>query len=96
MAVQPVDIADDHARFIRESIDAGRYGDASEVIRAGLQLLELEARQEAEKLTALQRLTAESFAQLDRGEYEVVNPGDIDDFIERADARARARLAARR
>ncbi len=40
MPTQNVNLADHHANFIRSSVDSGRYRNASEVVRAGLRLLE--------------------------------------------------------
>ena len=51
--------------FVERSIRAGRFANASEVVRAGLHLLE----QEEERLAALRRAAAEGFGALDRGEH---------------------------
>jgi antitoxin ParD1/3/4 len=40
MPSENVSLTEQQARFIRESVEAGRYQDASEVVRAGLRLLQ--------------------------------------------------------
>ena len=51
--------------FIAAQVDSGEYGNASEVVRAGLRLLE----QEKLELAALRRAVAEGDAAYARGEY---------------------------
>ena len=83
-------LSERQARFIRRSVDRGRFRNASEVIRAGLRLLEEQEQQEKFKLQALRRIAKEAFDQIDRGEFESVDPGSLDEFIAKVDARARA------
>jgi antitoxin ParD1/3/4 len=52
--------------FIAAQLDAGEYGNASEVVRAGLRLLE----QEKLKLEALRRSIDEGDAAYARGEFK--------------------------
>lgn len=61
-----VSLGDHFASFVDDSVRSGRYGSASEVIRAGLRLLEAEET----RLTALR-------AALDDGENSGT-PVDID------------------
>lgn len=58
-------------KFIKEQVTQGRYGSTSEVIRAGLRLLE----DHNTKLTALRNAIKEG---IDSGPAE---PFDIDDFL---------------
>lgn len=64
--------------FVRERVDAGRYRSASEVVRAGLRLL-----QDREKLreVKLEELRAAVQKGLDSGPTE---EWDKDEFLERA------------
>ncbi|MET0547500.1 MAG: type II toxin-antitoxin system ParD family antitoxin [Caulobacterales bacterium] len=71
--------------FIRREVESGRYASASEVVRAALR--ELEERQK--KIEALRAHLAEGVAQADRGEF--VEPFTVDELIERAEARLKAR-----
>jgi antitoxin ParD1/3/4 len=66
-----VSLGDHFADFIEEQIASGRFSSASEVIRAGLRLLQ----QEETKLEALRQALQEG---LDSGEAE---PFDFDEFL---------------
>ena len=54
MPTRNVNLTDHFDRFVAGQIDSGRYKNASEVMRAGLRLLECQHEQESEKLVALQ------------------------------------------
>lgn len=66
-------IGEHFQRFTREQVASGRFGSTSEVIRAGLRLLEAEEQ----KLEALRAAIQEG---LDSG---VARPFDFDAFMER-------------
>lgn len=73
-------LGDHFADFVEEQIASGRYGSASEVIRAGLRLLEdNEAR-----LSALRAALAEG------EESGPAEPFDFDAFLERKNGRQKA------
>ena len=48
--------------FIRQQVDSGRFNNASEVVRAGLRLLEDQEAQQAAKLNALREAIAAGLA----------------------------------
>jgi antitoxin ParD1/3/4 len=89
MPNENVSLSEQQARFIRQRVDEGRFGNASEVVGAALQLLERQERQEELKLEILRRLAKESFEEFDRGEYITVEADGIDQFVEELAARAR-------
>ena len=68
MPTRKVKLTDHYDEFVENLIDSGRFKNASEVMRAGLRLLEQETREDEEKLSALRRLASEAFASLDRGD----------------------------
>lgn len=70
-------IGDRYEGFIEAQVSSGRFNNASEVVRAGLRLLE---DQEA-RLAELRELIAEGDAQLERGEGIVVD--SIEDYSRR-------------
>ena len=63
MPSKNVNFSDRHERFIRQSVKGGQYRNASEVVRAGLRLLEEHRKQDRLKLTVLQRLAVDAFSQ---------------------------------
>ncbi len=65
--------------FIRNEVATGRYGSASEVIRAGLRVLE----ERRSKLEALRAHLAEGAEQARRGEFEDYSIEDIIAEIDR-------------
>jgi antitoxin ParD1/3/4 len=73
-----INLGDHFNDFIGTQVEHGRYGSASEVVRAGLRLLE---NQEA-KLHALRAKLQASEAQADRGEFADYN---VDQLIEELD-----------
>ena len=89
MRVETVQLGDQESRFVQQGIDTGRYKDAGQMISAGLRLLEIQQRQESEKLKVLGQLARESFSQIDRGECAIVESDKIDVFMDSVDAISR-------
>jgi antitoxin ParD1/3/4 len=54
--------------FVEAGIKSGRYGNASEVVREGLRLLERRQQEDQARLESLRSAAKEGFGQLDRGE----------------------------
>ena len=71
-------LTDHFSDFIETKIAEGRYGSASDVVRAGLRLLE----EEEAKLVALREA-------LIKGEMSPATPFDFDEFIRRKKTRKR-------
>lgn len=67
-------------RFIADQIASGEYGNVSEVVRAGLRLLE----QEQLRLKALRQAIAQGDADFAAGRSRSYQPGDL--FNEMKDA----------
>ncbi len=59
--------------FIADQVDAGEYGNASEVVRAGLRLLE----QEHLKLATLRKDIAKGDADVKHGRAKAYQPGQV-------------------
>jgi antitoxin ParD1/3/4 len=63
------------AKFIERRVTSGRYHTASEVVREGLRLLELQERDRDEAFKSLKAKLADSAAQAERG--ELVDPDRV-------------------
>jgi len=68
MPTRNINLTEHYDRFVGELVGAGRYKNASEVLRAGLRLLEQQTQTEVEKLTLLKKLAADGFRSLDQGQ----------------------------
>jgi antitoxin ParD1/3/4 len=93
MPTRNVNLTNHYDQFVEDQVSSGRYQNASEVMRAGLRLLEHRTREDEEKLTVLRGLAAEAFDELDRGEAIVIEgEGALADFIGRIGKRAAQRV----
>lgn len=85
MASTSMTLGEHWEKFIRSEVESGRYGSATEVVRAALRELEDRGR----RLEALRAHLGEGLAQADRGEF--VRDFSIDDVVDRAKARAKTK-----
>jgi len=67
MPTRNVNLTDHYDEFVEKLVTSGRFKNASEVMRAGLHLLEQQTREDKEKLALLRSLAAEGFSELDQG-----------------------------
>lgn len=65
-------------KFVQDRVTSGRYQTASEVVREGLRLLELQERDRDEAYKALKGKLRRAAAQAERGEL-----ADGEEFIDR-------------
>jgi len=93
MPTQNVNLSDRHAKFIRRSIADGGYRNASEVVRAGLRILEQQEQEDKLKIRTLRKLSREAFAQVDAGKYIEIEPDQIDAFLDEAVTRVKAQAS---
>ena len=68
MPTRNINLTDRYDQFVEEQVEAGKYKNASEVLRAGLRLLEQQSQTEEQKLTLLKKLAADGFEALDQGQ----------------------------
>ena len=81
MATRNVVLPDPLEQDINELVETGRYQNRSEVIRAGLRLLQQEAQNSA-KLEALRNATSSGLMQLERGEYDEITSDDLAQYLD--------------
>ena len=67
MPTRNINLTDHFDRFVADQVRTGRYKNASEVLRAGLHLLEQQSREGLEKLALLRTLAQEGFVTSTRG-----------------------------
>ena len=82
MATHNVVVPNPLEQSIDDLVKTGRYQNFSEVVRAGLRLLLEQEAAEAAKLEALRNATSIGLMQLDRGEFEEVDPSQLEDYLE--------------
>src|ERR1700674_5479024 len=67
MPTRNINLTNQLDRFVEKRISSGRYGNASEVVREGLRLLEERERETKAKLEWLRGAVQEGLNDLDRG-----------------------------
>jgi antitoxin ParD1/3/4 len=96
MPTRNVNLTEHFDQFVEDEIAEGRYKNASEVMRAGLRLLEQQTRADEAKLAALRKLAAEAFEELDRGNaISLEDDEQLVAFVSQAGERARRRSEGR-
>jgi antitoxin ParD1/3/4 len=94
MPTRNVNLTQHYDRFIEEQIASGRFKNASEVVRAGLRLLERQEAEDAEKLAALRALASQAFDELDRGQgVELRRSTDLEKHIAKLGRTAAKRVS---
>lgn len=89
MPTRNINLTEHFDQFVEGQVDAGRYKNASEVLRAGLRLLEQQTQTEAEQLTLLQKLAVDGFRSLDQGQgLSIADEGSLRKAISRVGRRA--------
>lgn len=76
MVTRNVELTNHFDRFIDDQVASGRYENASEVLRAGLRLLEHQTSEEQVKLATLRSLAAKAFDELDQGRAVAIDGRD--------------------
>jgi len=79
MPTRNVNLTDALDQFVASTIKAGRYENASEVVRAGLRALQ---DREQDYIASMRAEAAAGFAELDRGEGIRGTPDEIMDLID--------------
>lgn len=77
MPTRNINLTEHYADFVEKQVKAGHFQNASEVLRAGLRLLEQQTRAETEKLKVLRKLAQEGFASLDQGQGLVISSENV-------------------
>ena len=79
MPTRNISLSDQFETFIASSIEEGRYGNASEVVREGLRLLQQREAEDKAKIEWLRSAVQEGVDAMERGDYIVLDTDqDID------------------
>ena len=75
MPTRNINLTNQLDRFVEKRVASGRYGNASEVVREGLRLLEERERETKAKLEWLRRAAQEGLDDLDQGRAVELDTG---------------------
>jgi antitoxin ParD1/3/4 len=96
MPTRNVNLTEYYDQFVEGLVSSGRYSNASEVMRAGLRLLENEGREKEEKLAVLRALAKEGFDDLDAGRATILDgPEQLAAHLDELEQRAAEQVARR-
>lgn len=68
MPTKNINLTEHYADFVDQLVASGRFKNASEVLRAGLRLLEQLTEEDQQKLALLRNLASEGFEQINQGQ----------------------------
>jgi antitoxin ParD1/3/4 len=95
MPTRNINLTDHYDNFVHNLVASGRFKNASEVMRAGLHMLEQQSREDEEKLILLRRLATDAFDSLDRGEgFEFHDEESLGEYIAQIGRRVGERIEA--
>ncbi len=96
MPTRNINLTDHLDRFIETEVGSGRYGNASEVVREGLRLMELRKREEQAKLKWLRGAVKQGLDEIERGEgISFASLDELDQELNRIGEEASAAVAAK-
>ena len=81
MPTRNISLTDQLDRFVETSVSAGRYQNASEVVRYGLRLLQQRHQEDMLKLRRLRKAIREGEDALARGEYRDLDVDELPEFL---------------
>lgn len=81
MATRNVVLTPHQHQLVESLVATGRYQNASEVLRAGLRLLERQEAEDVARVSALRAAADAGWTDLDEGRYRDVEPAELESFI---------------
>lgn len=76
MPTRNIVLTNHQARFVEQAVAAGRYQNASEVLREGLRLVERRESEDQMRLTALREAARMGIADIDAGAFRSFDSAD--------------------
>jgi antitoxin ParD1/3/4 len=84
MPTRNINLTEHFDKFIHKEVESGKFGNASEVVREGLRMMERRNQEDRARLDWLRGAVQEGISQIDRGEaMEFSSVGDLDRYIDR-------------
>ena len=97
MPTRNINLTDHLDRLIESGVSSGRYGNACEVVREGLRLLEQRQQEDQAKLKSLRRAAREGFEQIHRGDgIEFRSLEELEEHIDQLGREVSAELSSGR
>jgi antitoxin ParD1/3/4 len=97
MPTRNVNLTKHFDQFIEKGITSGRFGNASEVVREALRLLEQRQQEDKARLAWLKREARKGFNEREAGNYTELNScRDIKNFVDQIWNELTAEIAAQR
>ncbi len=94
MPTRNINLTEHFDPFVEHQVSSGRYGNASEIVREGLRLLEEQEQEREAKLKALRQAAKHGFDEIDQGRGIVLKgKREIRRFIEEIEVEARTKAA---
>lgn len=91
VATRNVVLSQHQHELVESLVASGQFQNASEVLRAGLRLLERQHAEDAARIAALRAAADRGWADHEAGRYDDIADDDLDDFIGQLGLRAAAR-----
>lgn len=88
MATRNVVLSPHQHELVESLVSTGRYQNASEVLRAGLRLLEQREAEEAARIDSLRAAADVGWKDIDEGRYRDVRPAELEAFVRSLGTRA--------
>lgn len=88
VATRNVVLSQHQHELVESLVKAGRYQNASEVLRDGLRLLERQELENAAKVAALRDAAQKGWLDIATGRYDDIADENLDDFIRELGGRA--------
>jgi len=96
MPTRNINLTEHFDHFIETEVGSGRYGNASEVVREGLRLMERRKQEEQAKLKWLRGAVREGLEQIDRGDgLEFGSMDELEAHIDQVGKETSAELSRR-
>jgi len=97
MPTRNINLTEHFDHFVERQVSSGRYGNASEIVREALRLLEEQEQEGQAKLKLLRRAAKQGFAEIDQGMGIVLTGRKaIKQFITAIEAEVRSKAAENR